>query len=159
VALARNSARPKRPHSFTIATHEIQRLQEASQNRWGWNAMANWNFDDKASTLTFSDRTRPSIIADVRLVGSYSTKTSTFQWAWQTFDECASEARDIARLCIFGEVRGLSKLTTPNWKCDEAEGWAMASLAGYVLGTDALYRAPFDHQRWFMLLSNLRHAT
>jgi hypothetical protein len=39
--------------------------------------MPKWNFDDKASTLTFSAPTRPSIIADVRLVGSYSTKTST----------------------------------------------------------------------------------
>jgi hypothetical protein len=121
--------------------------------------MPKWNFDDNASTLTFSDPTRPSMIADVRLVGSYSTKTSTFQWAWQTFDECAPKARDIARLRIFGEVRGLSKLTTANWKCDEAEGWEMASLAGYVLRTEAVYRAPFDHQRWFMLLSSLRQAS
>lgn len=29
---------------------------------------------------------------------------------------------------------------------------------GYLLGTDVIYRAPFDHVRWFMLLSNLRHT-
>ncbi|HLL22246.1 MAG TPA: hypothetical protein VK427_08945 [Kofleriaceae bacterium] len=140
------------------ATHEMQTIQAASQKRWGWNTMASWDFDDEASTLTFSDPARPSTIADVRLVGSYSTKTNTFQWAWHTFDDCAPEAHDIARLRIFGEVRGLSKLTTANWKCDEAAGWEMASIAGYVLGTEAVYRAPFDHQRWFMLLSNLRHT-
>jgi hypothetical protein len=32
----------------------------------------------------------------------------------------------------------------------------MASLAGYILGAEALYGAPFDHQRWFMLLSDWR---
>jgi hypothetical protein len=140
------------------ATHEMQAAQAASDKRWGWNGMAKWNFDDEASTLTFSDPASPTVIADVRLVGSYSTKSNTFQWAWETFDEDAHDARDISRLRVFGEVRGISKLTTANWKCEEAEGWEMVSVAGYVLGTEALYRAPFEHTQWFMLLSNLRHS-
>src|SRR5262249_11541167 len=94
-----------------------------------------------------------------RLVGSHSTKSNTFQWAWQTFDEGARGARDVSQLRVFGEVRGIPNLTTANWACEEAEGWEMAALAGYVLGTEAIYRAPFDHQRWFMLLSNLRHSS
>jgi Family of unknown function (DUF6882) len=49
-------------------------------------------------------------------------------------------------------------LTTPNWPADETDGWEMASLAGYILGAEGVYRPPFDHLRWFMLLSNLRHA-
>jgi hypothetical protein len=96
--------------------------------------------------------------ADVRHVGSYSTKSSTFQWAWKTFDD-APEAEDISRLRVFGEVRGIAKLTTPNWACDETDGWEMASVAGYVLGAEGLYRPPFEHVRWFMLLSNLRHPS
>ena len=53
----------------------------------------------------------------------------------------------------------LAALTTDTRQCDEADGWEMASLAGYILGTDAIYRAPFAHQRWFMLLSNLRSTS
>jgi hypothetical protein len=67
--------------------------------------MAKWDFDHEASTLTFSDPERPTLIADVRLVGSYSTKSNTFQWAWQTFGDGAPEAHDIARLRVFGEAR------------------------------------------------------
>jgi hypothetical protein len=92
------------------------------------------------------------------LVGSYSTKSNTFQWGWETFDEDAAAAYDVSRLRVFGEVRGISKLTTANWKCDEVDGWEMASLAGYLLGTEALYRAPMKHTQWFMLLSKLRHS-
>ncbi|MFN0250130.1 MAG: DUF6882 domain-containing protein [Kofleriaceae bacterium] len=140
------------------ATHEMQAVQAAAEKKWGWGRMATWDFDDEASTLTFSDPALPSIVADVRLVGSYSTKSNTFQWAWETFGECAPESRHIAPVRVFGEVRGLAKLTTATWTCDEVDGWAMASLAGYLLGTEGIYRAPFDHQRWFMLLSNLRHS-
>lgn len=139
------------------ATHAMQAAQAASDARWAWIGMARWDYDDAAGTLTFTDPSRPTTVADVRMIGSFSTTSGTFQWAWQTFDDGDAEARDVARLRAFGEVRGLDKLTTPSWACDEAEAWEMASLAGYLLGAEALYRAPFDHVRWFMLLSNLRH--
>jgi uncharacterized protein DUF6882 len=120
--------------------------------------MARWDFDEAASTLTFAERERSGVVADVRLVGSYSTKSGTFQWAWQTYEDGAPEVADVARLRVFGEVRGIASVTTPTSTCDEAAAWDMACLAGYVLGAEGLYRAPFDHQRWFMLLSNWRHV-
>lgn len=138
------------------AIHAGQDAERPSDRRWGWRAMKRWDFDHEASTLTFSDPTSPSVIADVRLVGSYSTKSGTFQWAWETLDEGAAEAAAVSRLRVFGEVRGIATLTTPNFACDEAEAWGLTSLAGYILGAEGLYRAPFDHQRWFMLLSNWR---
>ncbi len=118
--------------------------------------MARWDFDDKASLLKFSDPKRPTLIADVRLVGSYSKKTGTFQWVWKTYEEGAPEAEAISMLRVFGEVRGMSELTSPTVECDEIHGWEMASVAGYILGADGLYRAPMGHQYWFMLLSNWR---
>ncbi|MDQ3298175.1 MAG: hypothetical protein M3619_16420 [Myxococcota bacterium] len=120
--------------------------------------MAKWHFDDESRTLTFYDPERLTVIADVVHVGSYSTKSSTFQWAWETYDPETREAVDISRLRVFGEVRGIERLTTPYWACEEVDGWEMASLAGYVLGAEGLYRPLFDHVRWFMLLSNLRHS-
>lgn len=43
--------------------------------------------------------------------------------------------------------------------CEEVDAWEMTSLCGYLLGTEAVYRAPFDEQqRWFMLQSNLRYS-
>jgi hypothetical protein len=96
------------------------------------------------------------VIADVSLVGSYSTKSGTFQWAWQTFEQKDPAAAAVSRLRVFGEVRGIAHLTTATRACEEVDGWEMASLAAYILGADGLYRAPFDHQRWFMLLRSWR---
>jgi hypothetical protein len=138
------------------AVHAGQSIQEASDRRWHWMDMARWRFDAQANTLTFSDPRHPTVTADVRLVGSYSTKSGTFQWAWETFDEAAPEAAAVARLRVFGEVRGVLQLTSPKVECDENHGWEMAALAAHLLGAEGLYRAPIAHLRWFMLLGNWR---
>jgi hypothetical protein len=97
-------------------------------------------------------------VADIQLVGSYSTRSNTFQWAWETLGEEDSGAEMISRLRVFGEVRGLDKLTTPNWECDETTGWEMTAVAAHILGANGVYRAPMKHVYWFMLLSNWRSA-
>lgn len=138
------------------AVHTAQATQEASRARWGWGELTRWDFDHEASTLSFSDPGRPTVVADVTLAGSYSTRTHTFQWAWATLDAHDPRAAAITRLRAFGEVRGLPRLTTPNFACDEAEAWELTSLAAYLLHADGLYRAPFEHLHWFMLLSGWR---
>lgn len=140
------------------AVHDLQALQRATNTRWGFMDLARWDFDDARGTLTFTDPHRPSLLADVVHVGSYSTRSSTFQWAWATYGDGAREAEPSARLRVFGEVRGLDRLTTANWACDEVDGWEMAALAAHMLGAEAAYRAPFDHVHWFMLLRDLRRA-
>lgn len=137
-----------------VAMNDAQTLQDEAAVRWHWLEMERWDLDSDAGTLTFSDPTRGAVIADVRYVGSYSTKSNTFQWAWETLG--ALEAKEVARLRAFGEVRGLSRLTTPNWECSEEEGWEMTALAALVLGAEGVYRAPMEHLRWFMLLSHWR---
>jgi hypothetical protein len=141
------------------AFHETEAAQAASDARWGWRAMPRWDFDADAGLMRFSDPARPPVLADVRLVGSYSTRSGTFQWAWKTCGDRVAEAAAVARLRTFGEVRGIAKLTEPNWAADETDGWEMTTLAAYLLGAEGVYRAPFDHVRWYMLLGNMRGAS
>lgn len=142
------------------AVHAAQALQEKSDKKWRWQSMGRWDFDGEAGTLTFSDRSRATVVADIQLVGSYSKRSNTFQWAWETLGEDDSDAEVIARLRVFGEVRGIDQLTTPNWECDETTGWEMTALAAHVLGASGVYLAPMKrHLYWFMLLSNWRIAT
>jgi hypothetical protein len=141
---------------FHHAVHHAQDLQERSDKRWHWQEMAHWNFEPDERRITFRDPSRATLVADIRTVGSYSTRTKTFQWAWQTYEVGSAEARDSLMLRTFGEVRGVRTLTTANWECDEAEGWEMTALAAYLLDADAVYRVPQDHLFWFVLLSNWR---
>ncbi|HEY4180325.1 MAG TPA: hypothetical protein VGM90_25960 [Kofleriaceae bacterium] len=137
------------------ATHVMQALQDAATERWGLSSFVRWDYDDETKLLTFSDPTRPMIIADVRLVGSYAVKAREFEWSWKTY-EAEPETPDVDQVRVFGEVRGITRLTAATFDCDTSEGWEMASIAGYLLGTEALYRAPMDDLHVYMLLANLR---
>lgn len=161
-ALARGAERRMTNTEVTAlirhASDAAHAQQDESTRRWGWGDLPRWDFDSEASTLTFSDLAGATVVADVRLVGSFSTRTSTFQWAWETFGDEAHNL-PIAQLRVFGEVREIAALTTPKRECEEVDGWEMTSLAAYLLGAEAVYRAPMDHLYWFMLLSRFRTAS
>jgi hypothetical protein len=123
----------------------------------GWGDLGRWDYDADLGTLAFSvPQHEPSVVADVQLVGSFSTNTGTFQWAWETLDAADPQARAASQLRVFGEVRGFRRLTTASWPATETDGWEMTALAAYLCGADGFYRAPFDHLYWFMLLANWR---
>lgn len=138
------------------AVHAISDAQAAAGARWGIGNGGTWDFDDEARTLTFTFADRPAVIADVVLLGSFSTASDSFQWAWETFEAGAPEAEEVARLVAFGAARGLPRLTTARWPATLDEADEVAALATFVLGGESLYRAPMDELAWFMLLRNLR---
>lgn len=141
------------------AVHAIQDRQAATSERWNLGRWARWHFDDEARTLRFYDPDGTGVVAHVRSVGSYSTRSHTFQWGWKTLDANHPDVADLIRVRTFGEVRGMSQLTTANWAGDEADAWAMTALAGYLLGCEGVYRAPMDHVFWFWLLDGPRPST
>jgi hypothetical protein len=115
-----------------VAVHEAQAGQDASNARTGWLAMARWDFDPGAGTLTFSDAQRATVIADVQLIGSFSLNTNTFQWAWATLAPGNRLAEAAVQLRTFGEVRGIERLTAASWAADEVDGWELVALARYL---------------------------
>jgi hypothetical protein len=161
-ALARGKAarltEDEQERFIAAAAEYLKRTQDAAQARWKIGQFARWDFDDAKRTVTFSDDGVPRLIADVRMVGSYSTKSSTFQWSWVLYDDDEPMIQGVVDLPGFGEVRGIEKLTTNWWECEIGEAWDMTAVAAYLVGCDAVYRAPFDDLFWFMLLSNLRES-
>jgi hypothetical protein len=137
------------------ATQQAQRQQDATDAKWSFLKLPRWHFDDNRKTLTFSDDER-RVIADVRLVGSYSTKSNSFQWSWALQVDGEPEIDDMSQLPAFGEVRGIKRLTRKRWDCEIGEGWEMTAIAAHLLGCEGVYRAPFDHLYWFMLLGGFR---
>lgn len=141
------------------ASEQLKRTQAAAEAKWRFKKLPRWDFDHEERTLTFSEQSTPRLIADVRMVGSYSTKSNSFQWSWVLYDHDEPMIEGVDELPAFGEVRGIERLTTNYWDCEIVEAWEMTGIAGYLLGCDAVYRAPFDDLYWFMLLSRFREIT
>ena len=140
------------------ATAQVADVQEGARAKWAFDVYARWDFDEDARTLAFTDPQRPTLVADVRIVGSYSPQANTFQWSWATYEHDHLVIAGIPSLRTYGEVRGLTRLSTNEWPAKLAEGWEMTALAGYLLGCAGVYRAEYDDRFWFMLLANWRHA-
>jgi hypothetical protein len=144
------------------AVHDTQARQKAADARWDLGMVvrpgvnARWDYDHDRRTLSFSNDGVAHAVADVRLVGSYSTKSSSFQWSWVLYETGDPFVRGIDDLPAFGVVRGIDKLSCERWDCEIVDAWEMTALAAYVVGCEAVYRAPFDHLYWFMLLDNFR---
>lgn len=138
------------------AVHAAQAKQEAANAKWSFQKYKRWDYDAGARTLTFTDPERARLVADVRLVGSFAPKAGRFQWSWVLYKDDDPAIRDVPLLRAFGEVRDFRELRTKRVACDEAHAWSFASIAGYLLGCEAYYRAPFDDLYWFMLLDRFR---
>jgi hypothetical protein len=144
------------------ATEVLHVRQEAAQAMWQVGLgehptqVVPWSLDIDPATLTFTDD-KVRVVADVRFVGSFSTITDTFQWAWVTMGEESPLSVPSSRLRPFGEIRGMPDLAGMAWRGKLERAWDMTALAGYVLGYDAAFRMPQDHLYWFVLLDNFRH--
>jgi hypothetical protein len=148
----------------TLQRHACEVLavrQEAAQAMWQVGlgdhapALVPWSLDVEAQALTFTDD-KLRIVADVRFLGSFSTITDTFQWAWVTMGEDSPLSVASNRLRAFGEIRGIPDLAQMSWRGKLERAWDMTALAGYLLGYDAAFRMPQDHLYWFVLLDRFR---
>jgi len=132
--------------------------QEASKKAWPkFAASKRWHYDDEARTIRFFDE-RPgmAVVANVTITGSFSTRTSSWMWAWANDGYSDAERAAVAPLRVFGEVRGIEKLESGHWNGEEVDGWEVTQIAADLLRAEAVYRAPFDHLLVFMLLNELR---
>jgi len=143
---------------FDHATARLASIQEAARAAWRFDTYERWDFDRDARTLSFTDPDRPALVTAVRLVGTYTTAPASFHWAWGDHGDDDLLVAGVAGLRVFGEVRGITALTTRDWPCRLRDAWELSAVAGYLLGCDGIYRAEFDDRFWFLLLERWRNA-
>jgi hypothetical protein len=60
---------------------------------------------------------------------------------------------------IFGQVRGIPRLSSGTWSGDEVDAWEVTQVAAVLLEAEAVYRAPMDDTYMFLLLGSFRQGT
>ncbi|HEY3360205.1 MAG TPA: hypothetical protein VGQ83_43540, partial [Polyangia bacterium] len=131
--------------------------QADAQREFDLGAHERWGADYAAARFTLGAPEHPTIVADLQLVGTFSKKTNSWLWSWNNEAIEPHLSEEVARLRALGEVRGIALLAQAYQEnVEEVDAWERASLACYLLGHQAVYRAPMDHRFLFMLLKNLR---
>lgn len=120
----------------------------------------NWYYDQLTGELTFSDNGIKKLIIDYEEVGSVSTVTNTFLWAWANPHLEENIKTEIVKVKEYGLKRDFEKLINPKWTADEYDGWEMTAIASYLLKAKGAYRVPSIKGKLFsfMIFKNIRWA-
>jgi hypothetical protein len=125
-----------------------KRLSLSSYKRWDWN--------QDTAELVFSNDGVPGVVARISFVGSLSTKSNTWLWAWANFSLVDVIRESAIAIREYGEKEGFASLTIPKWPATQEDGWHMAAVAARVLGAEGAYRTPSDNGFTFMVLRDVR---
>jgi len=117
-----------------------------------------FDWDQKTGELVFSNAGKPAVIASVEFIGSVSTVSGTWLWAWANFSFLESMRAAVLKVRDFGEEHDYRKLTTPKWDATEHDGWEMAAVAAKLLEAPGVYRSPGKNGPLFLLIKDIRHA-
>ena len=143
----------------TVVTdaHEYMTLcQDRLRKEFKLDEWPRYDWDQDTATLIFSDQAGPRVVATIEFVGSISTNSNTWLWAWANDSLDERVKGSIAKVREFGIERGLEQLTESLWEADEIDGWEMTSIAGRVLNAKGSYRTPKDSGFTYMLMMDVQ---
>jgi len=136
----------------------LSEKQDALWKRLQINNYPRWDYQQESAQLIFSGAEMPDLIADVEFVGTLSTVSNTWKWAWANFSLLPQVRSRIGAVRNFGEAQDYPHLLVPMWQADQPDGWLMASVATEILGAQGVYRAPSEQGFIFMVIMDVRHA-
>jgi hypothetical protein len=153
----------QQPDTFENLIHEgheyLTRCQQSLEEEYRINRWPSYDWSQNTGQLIFSEDNVRKVIASIEFVGSISTKTDTWLWAWGNDSLDQERTRLIRRVRTYGETHGIQPLVTASWHAHEADGWEMTSIAAYLLDAKGAYRTPQDNGFTFMILTNVQWAT
>ena len=158
-----NSMDPVTFQAWTAETErcfgELCEKQGLLETDYSLSKHRRWDYDQETGLLVFSNDGIASIIAEIEMIGSVSTKTDTWLWSWANFHFLENIRSRITAVRDFGEKAGFPHLTVPKWPADEGLGWEASAIATHVLDAKGVYRVPTENGFLFMAITTVRYAT
>jgi hypothetical protein len=131
------------------------RLNESCQREFQISSWPQWHYDLDRTTLTFLRDGFPRVVASIQVVGTTSTKSGTWLWAWDNQHLPSQSTHRMAEVRAFGEQECLTELRTPKLTDDEYLGWGMAAIAAKILGAKGAYRCPGENGFLYVVYTDI----
>jgi len=105
-------------------------------------AYPRWDVDMKKASLAFSGEGLARLVLEIEAIGSFSSTSGTWLWAWGNWHLPAIVRSRIPAVRELGERDRFLHLMEPEWHAAEHDGWHMAAIAARELGALGVYRMP-----------------
>ena len=141
------------------ACEELQRRQDQLIRDYRLGEWERYDWYQERQELVFSQGGEPKVVAKIQFVGSYSTRSNTFRWAWANDTMLPEMKSAVLQVKQLGIEKRWHKLTEPQWPATEQDGWNMTGVAARVLDAKGAYRSPDETGLTFMVITSIRWAS
>lgn len=117
-----------------------------------------WDVNQATGKLIFSDKGVAKVIATVEFVGSWSSISNTWLWAWNNPSIVPAMKKKVEKVKDVGKQKMFSELSTSKLSSDEEYAWTLTAVAGHLLGAKTAYRAPYEGGSGFLLVFDIKWA-
>ena len=126
-----------------------------SERHFGIGSYQRYEYDLTRSEMWWSSLDGPKVRGKVTVVGTLSSISDTWFWAWANPHFRGIEAGLIDKVRAFGECEEIPKLTEEKWEADEVDAWEMTSICARLLESEGAYCSPGDSGSLFLLYNDL----
>lgn len=132
----------------------IMSLQPEFMNLYDIDSYENWFYDHGTGAFHFKSDDGRNLYFKYVDVGSFSTKTNTWNWSWNNSYTPKHVNRALKKVVTFGADNNFEQLTKGLFEGDEYTGWEMTAISAKLLNTIGCYRIPQDHLFIYFIFTN-----
>jgi len=137
------------------STAYLQACNDRANRDFGVGDYSRYDCDLTRNEIWWSSEEGPRVRAKLTIVGSWSTSSETWLWAWANPHLSGVDIGPIDKVRNFGEDEGIPKLAERKWEADEVDGWEMTAVAARLLESQGAYCSPNRSGFLFMLYDSL----
>lgn len=137
------------------STEYLRACNETANRNFGIGDYARYEYDLFQNEIWWSAADGPKVRGKVTIVGSLSSKSGTWLWAWANSHFNDVEIGAIDKVRDFGDRQEITKLTEQKWEADEVDGWEMTSVSARLLESQGAYCSPSASGALFLLYDHL----
>jgi hypothetical protein len=131
---------------------ELQEKQDILINQSGLMRYEDFLFDQTTRSIQFKNNGEVGLEFSVVLVGSWSSKSNSWMWAWAN-ESVENELRvETSRIRELAELTGNSIFTEEKFKADEMKAHELTSMAVHHLDALGMYIIPTEGLKSFLAL-------
>ena len=118
---------------------ELRIKTEAHVAAWGLGTTDRWDLDQDDGRLVFTTK-KVTASAPAQIIGTYSSESETFLWAWDHPSVVAPLQEHAKRVRQYGKKHGIGTLTNRKLECGQQEAWELTALACHLCDAQGAYR-------------------
>ena len=134
----------------------MRQLKDENQKAFQLDRFQRFDWSPWRGELIFSNGGVPKVLARIQVVGTHSSKSTAWKWAWADPSYAASLQQASLRAKDYGTERGVLRLIQPKWAAKEADAWEMTAVTAKLVEAKGAYRCPMQDGHVYLIFTEIR---